>query len=599
MNSLSEDEFFDPNILPDVNVEKQKNILEATPKLKRGLSIQFSKGEDKWIPGEVVRRTGKAGGKYGNFWEVKNLEDNSVEEFDMVNDVDWKLKDYTEDSVYICDTFVVEEPVKSRKHAEICQAKNEEFEKWVEKAVFDEVVDEGQDRLSTTWVITTKEDKNQLTTKARLVIRGYEEMPEEQIRSDSPTCMKENVRMMLAVATSRNWKINTLDIKAAFLQGNKIIRDVYINPPKEFRKPGVLWKLNKVVYGLCDASRSWYLRIKEELIKLGMTRSKLDGSVFMYATEKLEGMVLLHVDDVLYFGSERFLCDVMRPFKQVFQISKDVSQAFRYLGIDIKPKRNGIVLSQNNYLSSLNSNLLVDEVKKDRTRYADENEKKLYKSAIGQLGWLTSVSKPEASFAYCTLSTLQGKPQISDFFKYNKIVRDLKNNVSEIFIGKLDFESLKVVVFSDAAFGNLPGGASQLGHIIFIVDNNNQCVPIAWASKKAKRVARSTLTAETLAAMEGVDMALMIKAMLEEITLKKTPPVTLYVDNKSLHDTVKTGNMLADKRLLIDMSALREMVDTAELKVEWVSTDRQLADVLTKVGVHKQKLMDVLSAGQL
>ena len=57
--------------------------------------------------------------------------------------------------------------------------------------------------------------------------------------------------------------------------------------------------------------------------------------------------------------------------------------------------------------------------------------------------------------------------------------------------------------------------------------------------------------------------------------------------------------MLADKRLLIDMSALRQMQDRKEINVSWLSTSEQLADVLTKSGANKQKLIDVLSQGNI
>ena len=73
----------------------------------------------------------------------------------------------------------------------------------------------------------------------------------------------------------------------------------------------------------------------------------------------------------------------------------------------------------------------------------------------------------------------------------------------------------------------------------------------------------------------------------------------MYVDNKNLHDTAVTSNVIADKRLMIDMSALREMIDRKELILKWVSTDNQLADVLTKAGVDKRRLTDILSGGSL
>ena len=112
-------------------------------------------------------------------------------------------------------------------------------------------------------------------------------------------------------------------------------------------------------------------------------------------------------------------------------------------------------------------------------------------------------------------------------------------------------------------------------------------------------MARSTLTAETLAAVEALDAATMQKAVLEEMLSSKLPPITLIVDNKSLFDTVRTTHLISEKRLLIDMGALRQMVESKEILIKWVSAEKQLADALTKAGASKMKLLRAVSAGKL
>ena len=46
--------------------------------------------------------------------------------------------------------------------------------------------------------------------KACLVARGFEEVGE--IRNDSPTCMKESIRVALSVMVSKEWKCQSLDV---------------------------------------------------------------------------------------------------------------------------------------------------------------------------------------------------------------------------------------------------------------------------------------------------------------------------------------------------------------------------------------------------
>ena len=66
------------------------------------------------------------------------------------------------------------------------------------------------------------------------------------------------------------------------MQGKSIERDVLVMPPFEAKEDDVIWKLEKVVYGLDDASRNWYFSVKEELLKVGCEQSKLDKSLFRW-----------------------------------------------------------------------------------------------------------------------------------------------------------------------------------------------------------------------------------------------------------------------------------------------------------------------------
>ena len=63
---------------------------------------------------------------------------------------------------------------------------------------------------------------------------------------------------MLSTIITNNWNLKSVDIKTAFLQGEFLKRDVYLNPPPEAPcDNNQIWKLNKRVYGLTDASLMW------------------------------------------------------------------------------------------------------------------------------------------------------------------------------------------------------------------------------------------------------------------------------------------------------------------------------------------------------
>ena len=112
---------------------------------------------------------------------------------------------------------------------------------------------------------------------ARLVARGFEEQKNDKSMNDSPTYGKEVLRV------SQSWSLNSIEIKSAFLQRKEIIRQVYLKPPKEFAREGKVWLLKKTVYGLSDAPKSWYTKVKEELLKLNVKVSKYDPG-FVYVS---------------------------------------------------------------------------------------------------------------------------------------------------------------------------------------------------------------------------------------------------------------------------------------------------------------------------
>ena len=139
---------------------------------------------------------------------------------------------------------------RSRYEDKDCvEAKKIELEKLKSFGVYQEVDDEGQERISTTWVPWNKGNE----VRARIVARGYEQ--DKELSKDSPTVAKSTIRILLTLAASKNWEIQIMDIKSAFLQGKDISRDVYISPPKESDTPkGKIWKLKKTLYGLIDAA---------------------------------------------------------------------------------------------------------------------------------------------------------------------------------------------------------------------------------------------------------------------------------------------------------------------------------------------------------
>ena len=77
-------------------------------------------------------------------------------------------------------------------------------------------------------------------------------------------------------------------------------------------------------------------------------------------------------------------------------------------------------------------------------------------------------------------------------------------------------------------------------------------------------------------------------------------PIEAYADDKNLIDALKSTKFVTDKRLPIDISSVEEMISNIQIKkVEWIPTDKQLANCLTKQEFTSDELLLTLPNGKL
>ena len=146
--------------------------------------------------------------------------------------------------------MAIEVPKSQQNTSEIRDAKDRELSNWYKFDAIEEVEDEEQTRITGRWVVSKKQDHDGMKTKfkARWCLRGFQEP--ERPRSDSPTVSKESLKLLLTIAANEGWKLTSLDVTNAFLQGEPIERDLYAEPPSEVKKSGIIWKIKKPAYGL-------------------------------------------------------------------------------------------------------------------------------------------------------------------------------------------------------------------------------------------------------------------------------------------------------------------------------------------------------------
>ena len=123
---------------------------------------------------------------------------------------------------------------------------------------------------------------NIVRNKARLVCKGYAQI--EGLDFDEtfvPVARLEAIRMFLAYACHKQFKIYQMDVKSDFLNGD-LKEEVYMEQPEGFQlsdNPDFVCKLKKALYGLKQALRAWYHKLNMYLQDKGFKRGIVDSNL--------------------------------------------------------------------------------------------------------------------------------------------------------------------------------------------------------------------------------------------------------------------------------------------------------------------------------
>jgi hypothetical protein len=85
----------------------------------------------------------------------------------------------------------------------------------------------------------------------------------------APVARPEAIRILLAFVASKGFKLYQIDVKSAFLNG-VIQEEVFVRQHPGFENPKYpnrVYKLSKALYGLNQAPRVWYARLKTFLLE--------------------------------------------------------------------------------------------------------------------------------------------------------------------------------------------------------------------------------------------------------------------------------------------------------------------------------------------
>jgi len=195
---------------------------------------------------------------------------------------------------------------------------------------------------------------------------------------------------------------------------------------------------------------------------------------------------------------------------------------------------------------------------------------------VGSLLYLTA-SRPDIAFSVGICARYQANPKEVHLKAVKRIIRYVKGT-TEYGLWYPMGTSLDLIGYSDADWaGSADDRKSTSGACFYI----GHCL-VAWHSKKQNCIALSTAEAEYIAAGSCSTQLIWMKSLLSDYRIPSTT-LTILCDNTSAINISKNPVLHSrTKHIELRYHFLRELVESNVLQLEYISTENQLADILTK-----------------
>ncbi|KAK2395944.1 secreted RxLR effector protein [Trifolium repens] len=454
------------------------------------------------------------------------------------------------------------------------------------------------------WVFKKKTDMDGKvhTYKARLVAKGYKQIHGvDYDETFSPVAMLKSVRILLAIAAYHDYEIWQMDVKTAFLNGN-LLEDVYMTQPEGFDIPNEahkICKLQRSIYGLKQASRSWNLRFDETVTKYGFIKNEDEPCVYKKVSGSKIVFLVLYVDDILLIGNDVPTLQQVKTWLGNCFSMKDLGEAAYILGIRIYRDRSRrlLGLSQSTYIDKVLKRFNMHDSKKgfipmqhgiclSKTQCPSSKEERErmneipYASAIGSIMYAMLCTRPDVSYALSATSRYQSDPGESHWIAVKNILKYLRRT-KETFLVYGGEEELSVVGYTDASFQTDKDDFRSQSGFVFCLNGG----AVSWKSSKQETVADSTTEAEYIAASSAAKEAVWIKKFISELEVVPSivDPISLYCDNSgAIAQAKEPRSHQRSKHILRRFHLIREIIDRGDVKICKVPTLDNIADPLTK-----------------
>jgi len=201
-----------------------------------------------------------------------------------------------------------------------------------------------------------------------------------------------------------------------------------------------------------------------------------------------------------------------------------------------------------------------------------------YASAVGHLQYAQVCTRPDLAYVTGLLGRFQSNPGVEHWKLVKKVLRYLQGT-KDLMLTYRRSESLKILGYSDSDYAG-DDRKSTSGYVFTLAKG-----AISWKSSKQTVTTNSTMYAEFVACYEASGQVNWLKKFIPGLKVVDdiNGPMTLYCDNNPAieyaHNNRSSG---AAKHIDIKYYVVKEKIQDRVINLEHISTEKMLADPLTK-----------------